>query len=63
MARFGRSVRHLGDDVSLPHVDLRRIIFATNVGLGAVLALFFAFLLDLENTYWALSTIPFVMQQ
>ncbi|MCF3932116.1 FUSC family protein [Acuticoccus sp. M5D2P5] len=37
-------------------------IYASKVALVVVLSLYAAFLLDLDHTYWALITIPFIVQ-
>ena len=44
-------------------LDPQRFIFAVNIALAAILALYFAFLVNLPNTFWALLTIPLVMKQ
>ena len=43
-------------------VDARRLVYASNVALVAVLSLAGAFLINLNDTYWALLTVPFVVQ-
>ncbi|WP_152046952.1 FUSC family protein [Aureimonas psammosilenae] len=42
--------------------DPQRLVYATNIALITVTVLFLAFLLNLQNTYWGLISIPFVAQ-
>lgn len=43
-------------------LDARRLVYASNVALVAALSLAAAFLINLPDVYWALLTVPFVVQ-
>ncbi|TPW32926.1 FUSC family protein [Pararhizobium mangrovi] len=56
-------VRRLAACVRDAGFDPERFRFASAITLAAIGALYFAFLVNLPNTYWALLTIPLVMRQ
>lgn len=43
-------------------LDARRLVYASNIALVATLSLTIAFLINLPDVYWALFTVPFVVQ-
>lgn len=44
-------------------VDIEQARYALNVSIAAILALAIAFFFNLQNTYWALLTIPLIVRQ
>ena len=53
----------IGPRIFVGWVDIEQARYALNVSIAAILALAIAFFFNLQNTYWALLTIPLIVRQ